>query len=173
MILSLPAYNPSSSTMACHYTQNRKQIPFSGIRSSMWSGPIDVVMNWSYTMFTLAHISLLKILTFTNTSPDGVFASTWCLLLSDLCLSGSFLAFRPLLNCQLPWEAFHYLPSVWIPPLVTPIPRPCFVSSYSTHCHLPLTLLLVHRLFVYIPWSECKPSREETLLMLLTTSVWV
>lgn len=112
-----------------HYTQNRKQMLLSGIRSSIWSGPIDVAVNWPYTVFILAHISLVKILTFTNTSPDGVFAFTWYLLLSDLCLSGSFLAFGPLLNCQLPWEAFHHLPSVCIPPLITPMPLPCFVFS--------------------------------------------
>lgn len=87
MILSLPAYNPSPSHMAFHYTQNRKQMPLSEVKHSMWSGPIDVAVTWSYTIFTF-----FEALTFINTSPDGAFVSTWSLLLSGHCHGCLFLA---------------------------------------------------------------------------------
>lgn len=108
--------------MAFHYTQNIKQMSLSGIRSSKWSGFIDMTVNWFYTIFTLAHSSLLKILTFTSTSGGGAFASTCNLLLSDLCHDGSFLTFRPLVRVNFS--------NISTTPLLSKIHHSLFLSPY-------------------------------------------
>lgn len=138
----------------------------------MCSGPIGVAMTWSYTIFTLAYTNLLKNLSFTTSRKEPLHSAEICFLAISA-MTGSFLAFRPLLNCHLLWEAFYHLPSVWVPSLQSLLcSHHALFLSLGTYNHFHVMLLIV-QLFVYVLRSECKPNREETLLMLFTVSFWV
>lgn len=134
MILLFPAYNPPSPNNGFPLHSEYKTNAFIRYKKfqMIWIHRYD----WELILhcFDSGIHQSFKILTITSTSGDGAFASTWNVLLSDLCQDGSFLTFRPLLSVN--FSEISTLP----------------ICPRSTTRHFyPLSMLYFSSLYILLP----------------------